>query len=132
MIPLDKSRMSLPAPSASYERIIQAIATGPASETDEIVQRLRRREPLERIVESLDYGHFSRQSDSMDVDPPQSDSEPTSHYHARPMAGNALAPQFASHPALGASRAPDAHTPPNAEEYRWTTVTEDREFIEHL
>lgn len=68
----------------------------------------------------------------MDLDPPQSDSGPISHYHARPMAGNALAPQFASQPTFGASRAPDAHTPPNAEEYRWTTVTENKEFIEHL
>jgi Fungal specific transcription factor domain/Fungal Zn(2)-Cys(6) binuclear cluster domain len=130
---IDLSRLPLPSPTASYEKVIQAIVTGTRSEVDEVVQKLRRREPLERIVESLDIGRYSRSSSAMDLDAPQSDVGAMSGYHARPMAGNALAPHLVSPPATtGASRAPDAHTPPDADDYRWTTVTEDKEFIEHL
>jgi hypothetical protein len=132
LIPVsDFPRMNTASNTAAFERIIQAIATSKPSETDEIVHRLRRRDPIERIVESLDSRRFSSTTVPMDIDPPQMDSSSLS-YHARPMAGNALAPQLSSAQPSLANRAPNAHTPPNAEDYRWTTVTEDFEFIEHL
>lgn len=123
--------INTPSPTASFERIIQAIATSKPVETDEIVHRLRRRDPLERIVETLDSRRFSSPTVPMDIDPPQLDGSSLA-FHARPMAGNALAPQLTSTQPTLSNRAPDAHTPPNAEDYRWTTVTEESEFIEHL
>jgi hypothetical protein len=88
---------------------------------------------MERIVESLEQDRPSeRPSSPMEVDIPPVELGAHSMYHARPMAGNALAPQLSTARSVANSRAPDAHTPPNAEEYQWTTVTEDKEFIEHL
>jgi hypothetical protein len=129
---LDFPRLNMQSPAAAHERIIHAIATSSVSDTDEIVQRLRRREPVERIIETIDSSHYSRSSSAMDLDPTPTDPGQIPTYQARPMAGNALAPELVSQRTTGSTRAPDAHTPPNAEGYRWTNVTKDRELIEHL
>jgi transcription factor-like protein/Zn(2)-Cys(6) binuclear cluster domain-containing protein len=129
---LDFPRLNMPSPALAHERIIHAIATSSTSETDELVQRLRRREPLDRIVENIDSSHHSRSSSAMDLDPTPTYPGQIPAYQARPMAGNALAPEVVSQRTTGSTRMPDAHTPPNSEGYRWTNVTEDRELIEHL
>jgi hypothetical protein len=115
----------------SYERVLQAIATNSARESDEIVRRLRRKEPIERIMESIDLSRHSADPYVMDLDQPQTEPGGPLVYHARPMAGNVLAPQLTSRSA-GAHDGESQTPPATAEEYRWTTVSEDKEFIEHL
>lgn len=122
----------------AYERLIQAIATGPTATSEELVQRLRRREPIERIMEAATIEpppipqHTA--ADTMDIDSAAAERLQT-HVHARPMRGNALAPDRLG---MGKDfgRAPNAHTPPRvrsqADAIRWTTVTEDQEFVQHL
>jgi hypothetical protein len=122
---------SQPSHTDIYERILQAIATTPARESDEIVGRLRRKEPIERIMESIEMSLQSTDHNIMDLDQIQPEPGAPLVYHARPMAGNVLAPELTS--ISRGTHEGEAHTPPAAaEEYRWTTVSEDKEFIEHL
>jgi hypothetical protein len=117
----------------SYEQLIQAIATSSRSDSSEIVQRLRRREPIEAILEAIGAELPSEPAPgagAMDVDSTLAEHH-QAHQHVRPMAGNALAPRGAT-PSGGVGRAPDAHTPPHTHSFRWTTVTTDAEFVKHL
>ncbi|KAF2669508.1 hypothetical protein BT63DRAFT_262961 [Microthyrium microscopicum] len=110
----------------SYERLVQAITTSNTPDTDDIIMRLRRQEPIESIIEG------TRSQEAMDIEPGLG-AETQSPYYARPMAGNSLAPHLSSNqPIPGGSRAPDAHTPPIADDHHWTRVTQDKELIEHL
>ena len=113
---------------------MQAITAASPAESDELIQRLRRREPLERVLDLADAGGLSRRSSpepmESDIDPP---SQPPP-YHARPMVSNALAPQLGTQPSAETRRASDAHTPLSTAEgpLRWTAATDDAELVEHL
>jgi hypothetical protein len=111
----------------AFEQLINNIATSSSAETDDIVQRLRRREPIERILSSSAPGSTpNRSPGAMETSAPGSEQmHPV--YHARPMAGNSLAPPLAP-PMEHGSR----DSPGGPDDHRWTQVTEDKEFIDHL
>jgi hypothetical protein len=113
---------------------VQAITAASPAESDELIQRLRHREPLERVLDLADAGGLSHRSSP---EPMESDIDPTTQprpYHARPMVSNALAPQLGTQPSAETRRAPDAHTPLSTAEgqLRWTVATDDAELVEHL
>jgi hypothetical protein len=136
---LDDADPSLAFANNPMERLVQTITMAAPNETDEIVRRLRRRQPVEQILDAASSGvlmrpdsEFPEPTSAMETD----GSETSGTYqpsHARPMAGNALAPNVGiGGQLIVAGRAPNAHTPPNSKEYRWTNVTDDKEFIDHL
>jgi hypothetical protein len=120
------------SPSALLDRLVQAITAG---DTDDLVRRLRRREPLERVLDLVDAGgggpsHRSSPEPMDDVDPVAAPRR----QHARPMVSNALAPQLGTQPAAYTRRAPDAHTPLSTADgqLRWTVATDDADLVDHL
>jgi hypothetical protein len=116
----------------SYKLLLQHIASGSAVNTEDIIQRLQRHEPIESILESKRRSLYSLASLS-DVGIEQFGTDQThSVAQARPMTGNYLVPPLKRTPIPPETRALDAHTPPRSEDYRWTQVTEDKEFVEHL
>jgi hypothetical protein len=132
----DSISPSVVSPNNHFERLVHTITRASAPEIDEIVSRLRRRDPIDQILDVVKSGDLLHQSRHIPAESNSvvEDGIPSGLYavsQARPMAGNALTPML-GHPFMTSARAPDAHTPPNIHEYRWTTVTDDKEFISHL
>jgi hypothetical protein len=125
------ARSSHGSASNPAENLLHTIATSSTNETDEIVRRLKGRQPVDKILEAHSSGTLLTADPER---PEQSEggiSTELPHrgpFHipqARPMVGNALAPMAGNALApmlgqqmVGGSRAPDAHTPPNVNEYR--------------
>jgi hypothetical protein len=138
---LDNADLGPSSPVNPLEQLLQTITMAAPNETDEIVRRLRRKQTAEQILEAASAGELvvrdpeiPESAPAMETEGSEVSSATVPSFHARPMAGNALAPNVGSgrQIVLG-GRAPNAHTPPNStEHYRWTTVTEDKEFIDHL
>jgi hypothetical protein len=117
------------------DRLVQAIEAASPAETDELVRRLRRREPLERVLDLADAGGLSRRSSPEPMETMSDDDAPERRpYGARPMASNALAPQLGTQTTAESRVAPDAHSPLSASDGapRWTTATDDADLVDHL
>jgi Fungal specific transcription factor domain len=131
------------SPNTNLDRLVHTITRASAPEILDIVSRLRRRDPVTsdgvgsgnvlhpsgRIPAESNYGAEDGVDDIEGVDGVASGFTTVSR--ARPIPGNALTPML-GHPYGSGTGAPDAHTPPDTHEYRWTTVTDDRELISHL
>jgi len=130
--PDDPSVLNASTPGSQYESLINTIATSSPSEVDEIVRRLRLQENPESILHATRGGSLLQPlADRGDID---LGTGIESSYSSREQVFGITQVGSRSIPGndLSQNRAPDAHSQLTQTYHRWTSVTDNHEFIDHL
>lgn len=112
----------------SMETLLRLLATSSRSESEDIVRRLHQNQDYESIVASVQALPLLQPIDSCAGEPSIGPEVDFAQDARKFGLVKGVAAEEQNQPL---SRAPAAHTPLVSQE-RWTTVTDDQEFIEHL
>jgi hypothetical protein len=118
-------------PRTGFERLVQAITIAPPADVEEIIRRLKLEHEPKSILIAINAGTLLQPLGGQEINTPEASM--AGDYSTRDQTfgltrfGSRNAPAHGK----GQSRAPDAH-PPLVGPHDWTSITSNREFVEHL